>query len=51
MTKYQCLNCNGLDIDHDCIAVCTHTYEPDALKNSVTRGVDCSYFRKQEERE
>lgn len=47
MTKYQCLHCDGLDIDEEGNAICTNSYYPDTIKKSV-RGFDCLNFKEQE---
>jgi len=46
MTKYECLNCIGLDIDLPDKAVCSRTYDLDAISKSV-RGYECKYYKGQ----
>jgi hypothetical protein len=42
MSKYQCLNCDHLDINPEGQAECTGCYVPDAIIKSVN-GWECPY--------
>ena len=46
LTKFQCLRCQGLDIELSCQAICTRSYDIDAILNSV-KGNECGVYLKQ----